>query len=73
MPYATRMSHLSPQDKPFVVSGALFVGAVALDMYMSMFELPLSQIELLDWVAWILSIGGVIVFFSALVNHKHHR
>ena len=67
------MSRLSPQDKPFVVSGALFVGGVLLDAYMSMFELPLSQIQLLDWVAWILSIGGVIVFFSALINHKSHR
>lgn len=67
------MSHISPQDKPFIISGALFVASFALEAYMAMFSLPVSQYEMIDWVSWILGIGGVIMFFSALINHKSHR
>ena len=65
------MSHMSSHDKPFIIAGSLFVASFALDAYMAMFELPISQLDLLNWVSWILGIGGVIVFFSALINHKH--
>lgn len=67
------MSHLSPQDKPFIISGSLFVASFALEAYMAMFSLPVSQYEMLDWVSWILGVGGVITFFSALINHRSHR
>lgn len=68
-----RMSHFSSQDKPFVVSGALFIASFVLDAYMAMYELPLTQYEMLDWISWILATGGVITFFSALINHKSHK
>lgn len=63
------MNH-SSHDKPFIISGALFVASFVLEGYMAMYALPIPQAELLEWVSWILSAGGVIVFFSALVNHK---
>lgn len=65
------MSHTPHHDKPFIISGALFVASFALQGYMAMFSLPVSQLELLDWVAWILGIGGIIMYVSALMNHKH--
>jgi hypothetical protein len=63
----------SSQDKPFVVSGSLFLASFALNAYMAMFTLPISQYELIEWVSWILGIGGVITFCSAIINHKGHR
>ncbi|MEK7098693.1 MAG: hypothetical protein AAB908_02215 [Patescibacteria group bacterium] len=67
------MSHISLQDKPFIVSGSLFVASFVLEGYMAMFSLPVSQYDMLDWISWILGMGGVIMFVSALINHKSHK
>lgn len=63
----------SSQEKPFLISGSLFLASFALNAYMTMFSLPVSQYELIAWVAWILGTGGAITFCSAIINHKGHR
>lgn len=65
------MSRFSTQDKPFIVSGALFVASFALEAYLAMFEIPASQYELIDWISWIIGTAAVIIFCSAIINHKH--
>lgn len=57
-------------DQPFIISGALFLGSYALEAYMALYSLPISQYEMIDWISWILGTGGVIMFFSAIINHK---
>jgi hypothetical protein len=69
MRHAVRMHKHS--DQPFIISGALFLGSYALEAYMAMYSLPVSQFEMIDWVSWILATGGVIMFFSAIINFKH--
>jgi hypothetical protein len=58
-------------DSPFFIAASLFVGAFALESFTEMFALPVSQMEMMGWISWILSLGAVIVFFSGLINHKH--
>lgn len=54
----------------FIISGALFLGSYALEAYMAMYSLPVSQFEMIDWVSWIFATGGVLIFLSALINLK---
>lgn len=70
------MSHaigVKDHERPFIVSGSLFLVSFILEIYLSMFDLPYSQFAMLDWVSWILAGGGAILFVSALINHKNHR
>ena len=56
-----------------MLSASLFMASFVLSGFVDTYQLPASQAELMEWVSWILGVGGIVLFLSGILTHKKQR
>ena len=56
-----------------MIAAALLLASFVLGNFVDIYALPAEQADLMEWISWILGVGGIVLFISGIATHKKHR
>ena len=56
-----------------MVAAALLLASFVLGNFVEVYVIPPQQAEFMEWISWILGVGGIVLFLSGIVTHKGRR
>jgi hypothetical protein len=58
------------KDTPLLLAASLLLAAFVLGNFVEIYTLPAGQADFVEWISWILGIGGIVMFLSSILAHK---
>jgi hypothetical protein len=67
------LSGMKSADQAIMIAAALLLASFVLGNFVDIYALPAEQADLMEWISWILGVGGIVLFISGIATHKKHR
>lgn len=61
------------KDTPLLLAASLLLAAFVLGNFVEIYDLPMHQADFMEWISWILGIGGIVLFLSSILAHRKRR
>lgn len=66
-------SDMKSADQAILIAASLLMASFVLGNFVDIYQLPAGQGDFMEWISWILGIGGIVLFLSGIVTHKNRR
>lgn len=60
-------------DQAIMIAASLLLVSFVMGNFVQIYSLPPGQADLIEWLAWIFGLGGIVLFLSGIITHKNRR